>query len=73
MPISHEYSGVPVTLAICSDCDRSICWSELANHNISAFLVNKQDSAYKFGEIEVFVGRDDVIRAKMLIREFEEH
>jgi hypothetical protein len=45
----------------------------LANNNISAFLVNKQDSAYKFGEIEVFVGRDDVIRAKMLIREFEDH
>lgn len=45
----------------------------LANHNISSFLVNKQDSAYKFGEIEVFVGRDDVIRAKMLIREFENH
>jgi len=45
----------------------------LASHNISAFLVNKQDSAYKFGEIEVYVGRDDVIRAKMLIREFENH
>ncbi len=45
----------------------------LADHNISAFLVNKQDSAYKFGEIEVYVGRDDVIRAKMLIREFEDH
>ena len=45
----------------------------LANHNISAFLINKQDSAYKFGEIEMFVGRDDVIRAKMLIREFEDH
>ncbi|MEN8202015.1 MAG: DUF2007 domain-containing protein [Bacteroidota bacterium] len=45
----------------------------LSDHNISAFLVNKQDSAYKFGEIEVFVDRDDVIRAKMLIREFEDH
>jgi hypothetical protein len=45
----------------------------LADHNISAFLVNKQDSAYKFGEIEVYVNRDDVIRAKMLIREFEDH
>lgn len=44
----------------------------LADHNISAFLVNKQDSAYKFGEIEVYVNRDDVIRAKMLIREFED-
>jgi len=45
----------------------------LADHNISAFQVNKQDSAYKFGEIEIFVDRDDVIRAKMLIREFEDN
>ena len=45
----------------------------LAEHHITAFLVNKQDSAYKFGEIEVFVDRDDVIRAKMLIREFEDN
>ena len=45
----------------------------LAEHDIAAFLVNKQDSAYKFGEIEVFVDRDDVIRAKMLIREFEDN
>jgi hypothetical protein len=45
----------------------------LTDHNIVSFLVNKQDSAYKFGEIEVFVSRDDVIRAKMLIREFENH
>ncbi|RLD51223.1 MAG: hypothetical protein DRI97_15980 [Bacteroidetes bacterium] len=45
----------------------------LADHNIRAFLVNKQDSAYKFGEIEVFVDRDDVIRAKMLIQEFEDN
>jgi hypothetical protein len=45
----------------------------LADHNITAFLVNKKDSAYKFGEIEVFVDRDDVIRAKMLIREFEDN
>ena len=45
----------------------------LADHNIPAFLINKQDSAYKFGEIEVYVDRDDVIRAKMLIREFEDN
>jgi len=43
----------------------------LADNNIPAFLVNKQDSAYKFGEIEMYVDRDDVIKAKMLIREFE--
>lgn len=45
----------------------------LSDHNIRAFLVNKQDSAYKFGDIEVFVNRDDVMKAKMLIHEFEDH
>lgn len=43
----------------------------LDDHNIAAFIVNKQDSAYKFGEIELFVHRDNVMKAKMLIREFE--
>ena len=45
----------------------------LSNHNIQAFIVNKQDSAYKFGEIELYVHRDHVIRAKKLIMEFENH
>jgi hypothetical protein len=43
----------------------------LADHQIHSFIVNKQDSVYKFGDIELFVHRDDVIRAKILIREFE--
>lgn len=43
----------------------------LADHNIQCFLVNKQDTAYKFGEVELYVNRDDVIRAKMLIQEFD--
>jgi len=43
----------------------------LADHNIHAFLVNKQDSAYKFGVVELYVNRDDVIRAKKLIQEFD--
>ncbi len=43
----------------------------LTDHNIHSFIVNKQDSAYKFGDIELFVHRDDVMKAKMLIREFE--
>ena len=42
----------------------------LTDHNIQSFLVNKQDSAYKFGEVELYVNRDDVIRAKKLIHEF---
>ena len=44
----------------------------LADNNIQSFIVNKQDSAYKFGELELYVHRDHVIRTKMLIREFEE-
>ncbi|MDF1575150.1 MAG: DUF2007 domain-containing protein [Bacteroidales bacterium] len=43
----------------------------LADHNIQAFLVNKQDSAYKIGVVELYVNRDDVIRAKKLIQEFD--
>jgi len=43
----------------------------LADHNIKSFLVNKQDSAYKFGVVELYVNRDDVIRAKKLIQEFD--
>ncbi|MCK5136031.1 MAG: DUF2007 domain-containing protein [Bacteroidales bacterium] len=45
----------------------------LTDRNIQSFIINKQDSAYKFGDIELFVHRDEVIRAKMLIREFEEN
>ena len=45
----------------------------LSDHDIQSFIVNKQDSAYKFGDIELFVHRDDVMKAKMLIREFETH
>jgi hypothetical protein len=45
----------------------------LTDHNIRSFIVNKQDSAYKFGDIELFVHRDHVIRAKKLIQEFEEN
>jgi len=45
----------------------------LTDHNIQSFIVNKQDSAYKFGDIELFVHRDEVIKAKMLIQEFEEN
>ncbi len=43
----------------------------LMDHNIQAFIVNKQDSAYKFGDIELYVDRDKVMRAKKLIKEFE--
>ncbi len=43
----------------------------LADHEIPAFIINKQDSTYKFGDIEIYTHRDMVIRAKKLIQEFE--
>lgn len=43
----------------------------LVDHDIPSFIINKQDSFYKFGEIELYVNRDHVIRAKKLIAEFE--
>jgi hypothetical protein len=42
----------------------------LLDHNITAFIMNKMDSAYLFGDIELLVGRDDVIRSKKLIGDF---
>ncbi len=42
----------------------------LADHEITAFTLNKMDSAYLFGDIEILVARDDVIRSKKLIEDF---
>ena len=62
----HIYSSAQLYLA-------ELIKQMLSDHNIQSFIVNKQDSAYKFGEIELFVNRDDIIRAKLLIQEFEDH
>lgn len=43
----------------------------LADHNIEAVIMNKKDSSYKFGDIEVYVNRKDILRAKMLVEKFE--
>ncbi len=43
----------------------------LSDHEIESFIINKQDSSYKFGSIEVYVKRDHVLKAKMLVKEFE--
>lgn len=40
----------------------------LENNIIESVIINKQDSLYKaFGEIELYVLRDKVIKAKQLI------
>ncbi len=42
----------------------------LFDHGIQAFILNKMDSAYLFGDIEILVSRDDVINSKRLIEDF---
>lgn len=40
----------------------------LENNDIEVVIINKQDSVYKaFGEIELYVLRDKVLKAKQLI------
>ena len=39
----------------------------LEDNGISAIVLNKKDSAYLFGEVEVYVKPDDVMKAKMII------
>ncbi len=44
----------------------------LADHEIEAVIINKMDSSYKsFGEIEIYVKNDHVIKAKMLAKQFD--
>jgi len=43
----------------------------LFDNGIVAFTIDKRDSSYLFGSIEVYVDRDDVIKAKVLIKKFE--
>lgn len=39
----------------------------LTFNEINSVVVNKQDSSYKFGEFEVFVNRNDVVKAKFCL------
>ena len=41
----------------------------LAHNEIQSVIVNHQDSFYKFGEIEVHVNRDNVVKAKFVLKE----
>jgi hypothetical protein len=44
----------------------------LAENNINSVIVNKQDSSYHFGDIEVHVHPDDVLPAQQIIKN-EDH
>jgi hypothetical protein len=43
----------------------------LGDHEIDSIIINKQDSSCKFGNIEVYVRRNNILKAKMLVKEFE--
>ena len=47
--------------------DAEIIKSLLTHNEINSVVVNKQDSAYMFGEYEVYVNRDDTVKAKYVI------
>ena len=43
----------------------------LFDNQITAFVLNQQDSTYLFGDINVCVKQDDVVRAKFIIEKIE--
>lgn len=47
----------------------SIVRSLLKENDIDSIEINKKDSSYAFGEIEIFVKEEDAIFAKILIKQ----
>ncbi|MDA3890648.1 MAG: DUF2007 domain-containing protein [Salinivirgaceae bacterium] len=43
----------------------------LEDNQMEVVLMNKQDTFYHFGEIEVYVRPEDIIRAKFIIKEIK--
>ena len=45
----------------------------LRDHGITAQVINKMDSTYgSFGDIEVYVPDTQILKSKMLVKEFEQ-
>ncbi|MEI6060006.1 MAG: DUF2007 domain-containing protein [Bacteroidota bacterium] len=45
--------------------------SVMADSEIECVILNKQDSTYRFGDIEVYVPTESAFKAKQLILEFK--
>ncbi len=43
----------------------------LSDNGVDSFVINKQDSSYHFGDVEVYTRPEDVMKAKLLIEKFE--
>ena len=44
----------------------------LFENEIDAIIINKKDSSYLFGELELYVQADDVVKAKHVITQHEQ-
>ena len=43
----------------------------LEEHDVVAVIINKQDSSYRFGQVELYVHESDAVFARGLITEME--
>ena len=50
--------------------DAEMIKTMMADNDIECVIMNKQDSTYGIGEIELYVMAEDIIKAKQLIQEF---
>ena len=48
-----------------------IAKSLLLGNDIESYIVNKQDSMYFFGDIELYVNINEILRAKIIISEIK--
>jgi len=51
--------------------ETEIIKSIMAENDIECISMNKKDSAYLFGDIEVYVPKGEALRAKQLIPDFK--
>jgi hypothetical protein len=49
--------------------DAEIIKGLLSFNEINSVVINKQDSSYMFGYFEVYVNRDDAVKAKFVLKE----
>ncbi|MCD6366240.1 MAG: DUF2007 domain-containing protein [Bacteroidales bacterium] len=45
----------------------------LADHQVESFILNQQDSSYHFGDIELYVRKENEEKSEKLIKKFEEN
>ncbi len=51
--------------------EAEIIKSMMADQNIECVVMNKQDSTYLFGDIEIYVPTNEALKAKQLILDFK--